>query len=473
MEYASGLKHEQLRELASAGALDTLTAGGVRETTNGRWQAVLNYTTPDGKRHKITHILDADSRGRQKKGRATATKLMNEWRAQVVADVTKVAGLSVTADSPVLDCAQSFIEAKGNRLKIRASTQTTYQCVLSRIAAAPFAATPLHDLRREQVQAWVDGMCKEYAPRTVRDTYSLFASMCRDKLGKGNAACDGIELPPEDAENPSGKPRQGINALSTEGVAHLNHVLDTKGNRIGATTVLGVRLALHCGLRAEECCGLRWMDVDLEGTNRGNPKLAGVPTIHVRNVINRRRLKEGEPRATLPNGHIQWSTFYPAAPKTKDSRRTIPLNAETVAALKARRAEMAAELMQAAPDGERHSMGGLYVLGDINGGFITTVSLSASWARFARKHQIVGIENRPCSFHDLRHSYGTRCALAGIDVATVAKLMGHHDKKTTLKYYVTTDDEAQVAAVERMAAVFSARPAPVLQMEPRRAAAGE
>jgi site-specific recombinase XerD len=44
-----------------------------------------------------------------------------------------------------------------------------------------------------------------------------------------------------------------------------------------------------------------------------------------------------------------------------------------------------------------------------------------------------GIEP-PFRLYDLRHTYGTRAIEAGIDVFSVAKLMGHADLDTTQRY---------------------------------------
>ena len=40
----------------------------------------------------------------------------------------------------------------------------------------------------------------------------------------------------------------------------------------------------------------------------------------------------------------------------------------------------------------------------------------------------------PFRLYDLRHTYGTRAVEAGIDVFSVAELMGHADLRTTERY---------------------------------------
>jgi len=49
-------------------------------------------------------------------------------------------------------------------------------------------------------------------------------------------------------------------------------------------------------------------------------------------------------------------------------------------------------------------------------------------------------------FHDLRHTFGTRIAAAGVPLRTLQEWMGHRDFKTTLIYadYQPRDDEVEV-----------------------------
>ncbi|MGZ6560243.1 MAG: tyrosine-type recombinase/integrase [Solirubrobacteraceae bacterium] len=41
---------------------------------------------------------------------------------------------------------------------------------------------------------------------------------------------------------------------------------------------------------------------------------------------------------------------------------------------------------------------------------------------------------REVRFHDLRHTFGTRCAAAGVPLRTLQAWMGHADIKTTMVY---------------------------------------
>jgi site-specific recombinase XerD len=53
---------------------------------------------------------------------------------------------------------------------------------------------------------------------------------------------------------------------------------------------------------------------------------------------------------------------------------------------------------------------------------------------------------RPVRFHDLRHTFGTRMAAAGVPMRTLQEWMGHRDFKTTLIYadYAPSEREADL-----------------------------
>ena len=64
--------------------------------------------------------------------------------------------------------------------------------------------------------------------------------------------------------------------------------------------------------------------------------------------------------------------------------------------------------------------------------------------RFKRALRRAGV--REVRFHDLRHTFGTRMAAAGVPIRTLQEWMGHRDYKTTLIYadYAPAADEAEL-----------------------------
>jgi integrase len=67
---------------------------------------------------------------------------------------------------------------------------------------------------------------------------------------------------------------------------------------------------------------------------------------------------------------------------------------------------------------------------------------------FAAARREAGIEN--LTFHDLRHTTGTRLADSGVDAFTIAEILGHQDLRMTKRYTHATDERKQ-SAMEKLA----------------------
>ncbi len=54
------------------------------------------------------------------------------------------------------------------------------------------------------------------------------------------------------------------------------------------------------------------------------------------------------------------------------------------------------------------------------------------------------------AFHELRHSYASHLAQAGVDLLTISKLLGHADTRITSKHYAHLADKTLAAAVTKL-----------------------
>ena len=72
--------------------------------------------------------------------------------------------------------------------------------------------------------------------------------------------------------------------------------------------------------------------------------------------------------------------------------------------------------------------------------------------RFKAALRAAGV--RPVRFHDLRHTFGTRMAAAGVPLRTLQEWMGHRDYKTTAIYADYQPDDRREA--EMVEAAFEA-----------------
>ena len=72
--------------------------------------------------------------------------------------------------------------------------------------------------------------------------------------------------------------------------------------------------------------------------------------------------------------------------------------------------------------------------------------VKTAWHTACRK---TGIDN--LRIHDLRHTFGTRAADAGVPLVAIGKVMGHASIQTTMRYAHATDEGKRraVEALER------------------------
>ena len=67
-------------------------------------------------------------------------------------------------------------------------------------------------------------------------------------------------------------------------------------------------------------------------------------------------------------------------------------------------------------------------------------------SRYKKALKAAGV--REVRFNDLRHTFGTRMAAAGVPMRTLQEWMGHRDNKTTLIYADYAPSEHEGAMVE-------------------------
>lgn len=61
------------------------------------------------------------------------------------------------------------------------------------------------------------------------------------------------------------------------------------------------------------------------------------------------------------------------------------------------------------------------------------------------------------AFHELRHTYASHLAQAGVDLLTISKLLGHADTRITAKHYAHLSDKTLAAAVTKLPSFQAAK----------------
>ncbi len=153
----------------------------------------------------------------------------------------------------------------------------------------------------------------------------------------------------------------------------------------------GILLCLYTGLRIGELLGLTWNDIDFE---RG--------VIKITKTVYREKDENGV-----------WQ-FCVDTPKTKSSDRVIPLPEYIMKMLRQDKTLAQTQFVVENKKGERMSIRSYQYL-------------------FEKLTERAGV--RKLNFHALRHTFATRAIECGIDIKTVADIMGHQNASITLNRY--------------------------------------
>ena len=169
----------------------------------------------------------------------------------------------------------------------------------------------------------------------------------------------------------------------------LHFLRETRADRLYPAFLLDI----GTGLRRGELLALRWQDVDLD---------AG--TIQVRQQLQ--RVKGGAEKSRLVINE----------PKTKLSRRMVPISPTVVKALLAHKARQ---------NENRLFLGTTYAQGDLvfctaAGRPLEPRTIKRSFDRLLKK---VGLEHM--TIHGLRHTFATAMLTAGVQPKIVQELLGH------------------------------------------------
>ena len=290
-----------------------------------------------------------------------------------------------------------------------AKTLQEYRGYVDRLILPHLGGIALAKLRPARIAEWVACLLKcggrhgrPLSPKSVCHAFTLLNGAMRFALRMelvGRNPCDA-------ATRPSVK-RSDAKALAADEVTRLLEAAR------GARWEPFVSLALSTGARRGELCGLSWDDYDAEN-------------------------------ATLTIRHSLSETSVGVALKATKTgcTRTLPLSRVANNALRSQKALQARERLASGSVYE-NSDGAIFA--DECGHRITPGMATAAFARIARRAGLTTTR-----LHDLRHTAATTLLVAGVDVRTVAGVLGHASPSITLSTYAHLMPEAQREAIDRL-----------------------
>lgn len=287
---------------------------------------------------------------------------------------------------------------------IKESTLAHYSYTLKRYLLPVFGAAELHTLDEQrleqgllQVIAPADDGHKALGAASARECLTMLRRICK------YAAHLRLMRPVEIVVKPPQAKEHAAQSLSAQEQDSVQVFI----LRAPTPRKLGLLLQMQMGLRIGEVCGLQWGDFDLE---KG--------TLSICRTVS---------RIYCPNGRTK---VVVQAPKTKTSRRELPIPCRLLPLLRRLRGVFAPSAWFLAGRAGKPVEPRCY-----------RKSIQGYLCRAAvrRVHP-----------HALRHTFATTCLQAGCDIKTLSSLLGHADANITLKRYVHANVEHMRAEMERI-----------------------
>ena len=289
------------------------------------------------------------------------------------------------------------------------TTIQDYRIMLRKHLAPFFGRRSLDRVDAELVADYLVAKQRDgFASKTVSNQLTFLHGVFRHGMKKGWAHANPVAAVdrPRDAEVDA-----DIRFLEHEEVEALLRAIDTDDEFAGVDRPLYL-VAVTCGLRQGELLALRWRDVDWTAE-----------VIRVRRNYTRGRF---------------------GTPKSRRSSRAVPMTSRVAG-------ELELLFQRSAFTGDDDLVFGHPVLGSV---------LDASKLRKRFKAALKRAKVRQVRFHDLRHTFGTQAAAAGVPLRTLQEWMGHRDYKTTLIYADYAPRSHERAMLERASRHQSQRSRP-------------
>lgn len=284
--------------------------------------------------------------------------------------------------------------------KIKASTYSTYLYKLQRYIFPRIGHYPLNQLTDKIIQQMITGWITDgLKPTTIHVLYQIFQKSLKDSVEQKQL----IQLPYTHIELPK-KKKKLVYALTKKE----QKLLESKAKSLPLYKGLPVLLALHAGLRIGEIAALKWEDIDL------NKRV-----IHVRHTFQRMPLGCEEQKTQLCLDHA----------KTKSSNRFIPISFTLKKYL----------------EKWRKKSNSPYVCSNKNHPSEPRL-LTYYFHKIRQSCELSSIH-----FHQLRHTFATRCIESKGDIVSISRLLGHTSTHTTLDIYTDSMLETREELIEHMA----------------------
>ncbi|MGP5429063.1 tyrosine-type recombinase/integrase [Enterococcus malodoratus] len=286
---------------------------------------------------------------------------------------------------------------------VKPSTLSSYYYKLTKYILPLLKDIPLNELSLETGRRVLSDLQKKLARSTVQVVFRIL-NKCLNHAKKSGK----IKVNPfSELRIPRAKQKK-VRALSLSEQKRVMTAATKEKKGYGIPALL----ALYSGMRIGEIAALKWEDIDFEANLiYGNHTYQRIPTV----------------------GFLKKTQLLLADSKTEASVRIIPISKTLKKLLVAHR---------------KQSKGNFVF--STNGQPCEPRLLTYHFHRIRKKAELMQIH-----FHQLRHTFATRCLEANRDISSVSAILGHASTQMTLDTYVDAMLEQRVQVIKELDSLIS------------------
>lgn len=374
--------------------------GSVRQRPNGTWEARLSYLDPATETRKSVSFYgptDADVREQMKNARDRID------REEPVKD----------SKQKLADYMKHWSETTLEASTRAESTKSLYRSLARKHIKPALGHHALGSIKKSHIEGLIVSLRKQgLSPSTIRTVYTVLRAILDDAKADELIATN----PATKVARPDVPTKEATYLNAAQVVAVLNAA---EGLRYA--TVL--RLLAGTGLRRGEALALHWSDVNLD---------------------------DGYLKVKHTLGRVGKELLL-TEPKTKRSKRRVPLSPRLVAMLRRHKAQQAAEKLKAGSLWQDRE--GLVFTTELGGkveprNILRTMEIAAKRATWIDSdgEEHTGVEG--AVVHSLRHSAANEWLESGTHIVAVSHLLGHYSTSITGDLYGHASDEVMQSAIE-------------------------
>lgn len=381
------------------------TSVTIRQLENRKgkpWQARAKYKDEYGKWKEVSKILKAS-------GKREAARMAKEWldTLNAEADLMPNMGKEKTIDKVYMEYLKHQLDTGTIEKSTYSNSVYSYNKYIKPYLGDYIFAT----VDKTVLNSWITQLYQlGLSQNTIHTTYARLKKVYNYFYNNGELLKD---------------PFKGVK-MPKKGEAKVTHLTNDQMDNVLSAVYLdyepqdpmyvGILLAFYAGLRRGEICGLRWNDIDFQKH-----------MITVRSAVG------------VSTGSA--SGDYTKNPKNKSSNRSFPMLPQLEQALKERKILL-------------NPNDNWFVVGEEEQ-FMRPQQYNRLFCEFVERNNLVDAYGNKIVPHGLRHNFATVGIRAGMDIASLALMMGHASRAMTLDTYGDANADALTLASEKLKETFS------------------